>query len=327
MDEQAREPIAVSVCICTFNGAERIPLVLEALGQQTDSTARWDVLVVDNASTDQTPTVVAESLARNLPDRGCYIREEQAGLMYARRTASRRARGEYIAFLDDDNIPAPDYLAKLLALLPLHPNAGVIGGRVWADWVGEPTPLGKAVASFALAVCERGDVPFAYGDVTSGPAGAGLTVRRSLLEAIFEDAQIAAQMVGRIGSALGGSDDTAIVVRAHQRGLEVRYEPSLVLEHRIPTARTTPEYLLRLYEGIGRGQADLRLLFDWKARNPLLRRLIALKDGLRWIWRGLRGAPPALRREFGALADDVHALHQRQVFGRFTAGWRGPHRV
>ncbi len=320
----ADQKIAVSVCICTFNGAERIGLVLEALGRQTAQSGDWEVIVVDNASRDETPTVVANAIAQYLPNRGRCVREDRAGLMHARRTASREARGDFIAFLDDDNVPATDYVERLLSILQRHPSVGVLGGRVWADWVGEPTELGKAVASFSLAICDRGDAPFAYNDgVTGGPAGAGMIVRRSLMEAIFEEAAIAEQMIGRVGAKLGGSDDTAIVVRAHQQGYEVRYEPSLVLSHRIPASRTTREYLLRLYEGIGRGQAALRQLYDWKARNPLLRRLIALKEGMRWVRGKLFGTPAALRKEYGALADDVHALHQRQTFGRFIGGWRG----
>lgn len=326
MPESTNESVGVSVCICTFNGADRIALVLEALGKQSNRTARWDVLVVDNASTDATAAVVAEAIAKHLPGRGRCVREEQPGLMHARRAATHEARGEFLAFLDDDNIPTPDYLERLLELLPLYPNAGVLGGRVWPEWVGAPTPLGRAVAFFALAACDRGDRPFAYSEVTGGPAGAGMVVRRVLMKTIFEEASIAATVTGRTGTALTGGEDTAIVIRAHQLGYEVRYEPSLVIAHRIPASRTSREYLLRLYEGIGRGQAAMRPLFDAKARNPILRALIAIKEGLRWLKGGLLGPSVALKKEYGDLARDVHALQQRQVFGRFREGLRGPRR-
>ncbi|HMP77610.1 MAG TPA: glycosyltransferase [Kiritimatiellia bacterium] len=323
MPESAESSLQISVCICTFNGADRIALVVEALARQTDVTPRWDVVVVDNASRDDTSAVTREAVAAHLPGRARLIHESTPGLMHARRAATEAAAGEFIAFLDDDNIPQSDYIAQLLELLPRHPRAGVLGGRVKPEWIGEPTALGRSIASFALAICDRGDASFAYTDVTGGPAGAGMVVRRALMKTIFEESSLAGRVTGRTGTALTGGEDTAIVIRAHQLGYEVRYEPSLVIAHRIPASRTEPAYLARLYEGIGRGQAAMRPLFDPKARNPLLRRMIALKEALRWIVWGLRGPSAAVRAEFGALAPDVHRLHQRQVYGRFAKGWSG----
>lgn len=324
MSENESNRLHVSVCICTHNGAERIGLVLEALGGQTERSPRWEVVVVDNASKDGTAAVVAKSLSTCLPGRSRCVAEPQPGLMYARRTAVNEARGEFIAFLDDDNIPAPDYLERLLDLLVKQPRVGIFGGRVWPEWVGEAEPLGKAVAFFALAACDRGDEPFAYRDVTGGPAGAGMVIRRELLEKIFEEKSLASTVTGRVGKVLTGSDDTALVVRAHQLGYEVRYEPSLVLYHRIPASRTTREYLLKLYEGIGRGQAALRLLYDPRARNPVLRRLIGIKEWMRWVKGAMIGPSAETKREYGSLAGGVHELQQRQTLGRFRESMRNP---
>lgn len=310
----------LTVCICTYNGAARIGAVLQALGQQTDRSARWDVVVVDNASTDRTTPATESALLAHLPGRGRVVREPRPGLMHARQRATREACGAVLAFLDDDNIPAPNYIDALLRVVADHPRAGVWGGKVHAEWIGEPTPVGRAIAAFALAVCDRGDVAFAYTDVTGGPAGAGMVVRRELMERIFEETEIAGRVTGRTGTALTGGEDTAIVIRAHQLGYEVRYEPSLVIAHRIPAARTEAAYLLRLYEGIGRGQAAMRPLFDPKARVRVLAALIALKEGARWIAGFGLGPSAAVRAEFGSLAREVQNLHQRQVYGRFSEG-------
>lgn len=314
-------PLA-TVCICTYNGAERIGLVLAALGTQTDRSDRWDVVVVDNASRDDTSAVVRQALAEHLPARGRLVREERPGLMHARRRATDVARGSVLVFLDDDNLPAPDYLATLLDLWPRHPRAGVMGGRVLPEWVGTPTMLGVAVADFALALCDRGDEPFAYRDVTGGPAGAGMIVKRELLLRIFTESDVASRVTGRTAAGVGGGEDTAIVIRAHQLGYEVRYEPALRVWHRLPADRTEPAYLLRLYEGIGRGQAAMRYLYDPKMRSPALALLIAAKEGLRWACAFVRGPAPALRRTFGDLAPEVHRLQRRQAYGRFLGGLR-----
>lgn len=317
---------SISVCICTYNGADRIALVIEALGRQTDGSGAWEVVVVDNASRDGTGEVVQAAFAAHLPKRSRLVREERQGLMHARRRAMQEARGGTIVFLDDDNIPLPDYIASLQKILADHPHIGVLGGRVVAEWIGTPTELGRAVAGFALALCDRGDEPFAYHEVTGGPAGAGMVVSRDLLRTIFEEADLAARVKGRDDSGFGGGEDTAIVIRAHQLGYEVRYEPALVIRHRIPAARTEFPYLLKLYEGIGRGQASMRPLFDPRAKSPVLGVLIGLKEGLRWAWGHLRGPSRALRAEAGALAPQVHRLQLRQTYGRFREGLRVPFR-
>lgn len=316
----------LSVGICTYNGAGRIELVLEALGHQTRRAMDWEVLVVDNASTDDTTRLAGEALQTHLPGRGRQVIERQPGVMFARRRATLEARSELIAYLDDDNIPDPDFVEHAIAIMARHPEAGIAGGKVLAQWLGTPTALGEAVAPFALAIRDLGDSPFAYAEITGGPDTAGMVARTSLLRAIFSDAHLAHKMTGRKGKSLISGEDTALVIRAHQLGFTCRYEPRLVIHHRLPASRTSPEYLLRLYEGIGRGQASMRPLWDAKAKSPILALLIALKDGGRWLLRAVRGTSPALRQERGALADDVHRLDQAQVWGRFVQGLREPFR-
>ena len=311
---------------CTYNGADRIALVLEALGRQTRPTKDWDVLVVDNASTDDTARSTDAALDLHLPGRGRRVSEPQAGVMFARRRATLEADAELIAYLDDDNIPAPDYVDQAIAIMQRHPEAGIAGGKVLAQWLGTPTALGEAAAPFALAIRDLGEQSFAYPEITGGPDTAGMVARTALLRTIFTDAHLAHKITGRKGKSLISGEDTAIVIRAHQLGFACRYEPQLMIYHRLPASRTSLDYLLRLYEGIGRGQASMRPLLDAKARNPLLALLIAVKDGGRWLLRSLRGPSPALREERGVLADDFHRLYQAQVWGRFVQGLREPFR-
>lgn len=318
--------LQLSVCICTYNGAERIGLVLEALGRQTRRAGDWEVLVVDNASKDDTARVVDEGLQTHLPHRGRRICEEQAGVMYARRRAAQEARGALLAFLDDDNIPAPDFVECAMTVMARHPEAGIAGGKVLVEWLGTPTALGQAVAPFALAIRDLGDQAFAYQEITGGPDTAGMVARTDVLRTIFSDPDLARKITGRKGKSLVSGEDTALVIRAHQLGVTCRYEPELVIRHRLPADRTTLPYLLRLYDGIGRGQASMRPLFDAKASQPLLAVLIALKDGGRWLVRKMRGPAPSFREQFGALAPDMHRLQQAQIWGRFVQGLKEPFR-
>ena len=304
--------LALSICICTYNGAARIGAVLEALSRQTRTHADWEVLVVDNASKDDTPAVVEAGFARHVPGRGRLVRE---------------ARGALIAYLDDDNLPAPDFVERALEIMARHPEAGIIGGRVLPEWQGTPSPIGLLVAPFALAIRDLGDQPFAYRDITGGPDTAGMVVRTDLLRTILADAALAHKITGRTGASLISGEDTAIVIRAHQLGQACRYEPALVIRHLMPAARTETPYLRRLFAGIGRGQASMRPLYDPKARVAPLALLIALKDGVRWLRGRLAGPPRTLRTQHGdALAAQLHDLQQHQVLGRFRQGLREPFR-
>lgn len=114
----------VSVIIPVWNSPDLIAKCLTALGAQTYPRDRFEVLVVDNASTDSTAEV-----ARRFPI-ATLLFEPVPGSYNARNRGLREARGEYIAFTDADCIPAPDWLEKAVACARARPEAGVIAGRI-----------------------------------------------------------------------------------------------------------------------------------------------------------------------------------------------------
>ena len=108
-----------SVVIPTFNGAVRLPRVLAALAAQTAADGSFEVVVVDNASTDDTGVVAREDVAAGrLRDRGVEVRviaEPRQGLTLARIAGVKGARSDAVCFLDDDNLPDPDYVENGIA--------------------------------------------------------------------------------------------------------------------------------------------------------------------------------------------------------------------
>ena len=314
MTSAGNRTVEASVCICTFNGAPRIPLVLEALARQDCPPEQWDVLVVDS-STDNSKALAEAGCARLFGARARVITEDRPGLSFARERAAQEARGEIICFLDDDNIPEPDFVTQTIRAFKEHPRAGCLGGKVIPKWESSPTPLVEAVADFALAICDRGDKAFAYAGICAGPVGAGLCARRNLLRQVYSDRHFAPTVVGGTAVGVGGGEDTAISVAIRRMHWEIWYVPSLVLCHLIPQSRMTKDYFMRYYERIGRGQADVRQLFDWKARTPLAW-LIGLKDFCRWQLGQWGGPSPELRHRHPAIADDLHDLHQSMTLRR-----------
>lgn len=314
----------LSVCICTHNGALRLPIVLDCLAAQTAPASLWELLVIDNASTDDTAAVAATHLGP-FGDRARVVPEPEPGLVLARRRAALASRGDIVCFLDDDNLADPDYIAEVARLFEQYPRAGSLGGKVVADWETEPSALVRAVERYALAIVDLGDEPFVYDWVAHGPVGAGLCIRRDLLLDAVNDPILCGTVTGRRGNSLASGEDMALAVKVFQAGYERRYEPSLRLRHRLPAERMTGEYLGRLCEGIGRGQAAVRRLWARRGQRRSTALLIGMKDALLWLRGVVRGPrpggpavllaratpddPPALRRE-------LHVLEQRLLWGR-----------
>lgn len=308
-----------TVAICTYNGAERLEPVIRSLAVQQTKNRKWEILVIDNASTDNTPEV-CRTLAESCPVPLRVVYEERSGLSYARWRAGTEAHGEVVCFLDDDNPAEPGFVENAVRFFESHPQAGVVGGKVEPVWETPPTELVLAVCYFSLAICDHGDEAFQYQRILGGPVGAGLCIRRKVLLEAYQESEWAAGSPGPIGEKRVSGSDTALNGVIRKLGWQLWYDPSLRSKHIIPETRMTFAYLSRLYVSIGRGQAAARRLVDWKARNSILAVLIALKDFARWVrgkWHGpdkdKLGSNPILARQ-------VHELQLRQVWGRAAQG-------
>jgi glycosyltransferase involved in cell wall biosynthesis len=306
--------LQATVAICAYNARDRIQHVLQALAAQGAPADSWEVLIVDNASTDGTGQCSSRLAGELLKCRTRVVPERNPGLAFARQRAALEAQGEIICFLDDDNVPSRDFVARAIQFFENQPAAGAVGGKVVAAWETPPTALALAVQNFSLAICDLGDSPFKH-EFNVGPVGAGLCIRSRVLRDIYDKKDAVTAAIGRKGIVLGGGEDLAIGILVWQMGYECWYDPSLVLQHRLPARRMEKEYLLRLYEGIGRGQADVRRLYDWKARTAL-GILIGVKDFFRWMPGNWFGPGRELRRGQPMIAGDLHDLNQRLLWGR-----------
>jgi len=123
-DSTAKPLPFVSIIVPVWNSSDQIATCLTALGAQTYPRDRYEVLVVDNASTDSTVEV-----ARRFP-LAIVLAESTPGSYHARNHGLRLARGEYVAFTDADCIPAPDWIERAVESALQHPSAGVIAGRI-----------------------------------------------------------------------------------------------------------------------------------------------------------------------------------------------------
>jgi glycosyltransferase involved in cell wall biosynthesis len=253
----------ISVAIPTYNGAQRLPQVLDRLQVQIGtSEIDWEVIVVDNNSNDKTANIVKEyqqNWTANLPLK--YVFEPQQGLAFARQRAVEEAQGSLIGFLDDDNWPAPNWVIQAVRFGHDYPQAGAYGGKIKGCFEVPPGEDIAAIQRF-LAIRDYGKKaqPF-QPEVLQLPPGAGLVVRkRAWQEAI-------PQRLVRVGN---GGDDYEISIRMHQRGWEIWYAPALKIDHFIPAVRLKREYLRRLTHQYGICTCDLVLLNATRSQHPFL---------------------------------------------------------
>jgi glycosyltransferase involved in cell wall biosynthesis len=247
------DPVKVSVLICTYNRCLSLKRTLESVAAQSLSTPHgWEIIVVDNNSSDDTRQVV-ESFCLESPGRFRYVSEPMQGLSNARNTGIRNARGEIIAFIDDDETAGDGWLEKLTANLHTREWAGAGGrvlpppGTVLPNWLSTGSWFTKGpLASF--------DLPIPAGEMDEPPFGANMAFRKE----IFEKYGGFRTDLGRSGNNLISNEDTEFGRRLFAAGLRLRYEPGAVVYHPIQEDRLRKEYFLNWW--FNKGRSDVREL-------------------------------------------------------------------
>lgn len=269
--------INFTVVICTYNGADRLPNVLDRLRTQIDTEKiQWEVLVVDNNSTDQTQRVVQQYQDIWLnPEQLRYCFEAEQGLAIARQRAIEEARGELIGFLDDDNLPMQNWVANAYTFGQRHPHVGAYGSRIEGEFEVPPPANFKRIASL-LALTDRGSRVMQYDPQKKVlPPGAGLVVRK---QSWLENVPERCFLQGRFREPYLPGEDLEALLYIQRAGWEIWYNPEMQIFHQIPHWRLEKDYLVNLCRGIGLSRFHTRMLSvpTWQA--PLVFPLYVLND-------------------------------------------------
>jgi glucosyl-dolichyl phosphate glucuronosyltransferase len=238
----------ITVILCTYNRCASLPRALASVAaSELPSAVKWEVLVVDNNSTDETRAVV-EEFCRLHPGRFRYLFERRQGLSQARNAGIREARGEVLAFMDDDVTVEPSWLLNLTANLQGTEWAGA-GGRILPERSFSPPPWlslhGPYGLGGVLALFDRGDKP---GQLDWVPFGTNMAFPRSMFEKYGEFRTD----LGRCGDQLLSGEDTEFGHRLVRGKERLRYEPLAVVYHPVPENRLRKEYFLAWYFDFGR---------------------------------------------------------------------------
>ncbi|WP_137680700.1 glycosyltransferase [Aurantiacibacter suaedae] len=244
----------VTVAICTQNRAEQLRRGLQALTQViVPENLEWEVLVVDNGSSDHTQQVIL-SFADRLPIR--LLVEERHGVSYARNRAVGEAAGEYICWTDDDTHPHSNWLKGYLDAFVRHPDGAIFAGRVLPVLEGE-TPAwfldNRHLLTDLLARCDLGDEPKPL-DTKAGewPIGANFALRMKEQKChSFHPELGVSPRFKRLG------EETAVIRAICAEGGKAYYVPDTVVDHHIVEQRQSCDYILTYHRSAGETWAAL----------------------------------------------------------------------
>ncbi len=238
----------ISVIICTYNRERYIGRVLSALSEEEFHD--FEVIVVDNNSTDGTLQTVRDFAAEHPTFPVKILSEPRQGLSYARNTGIEASHGDLLAFLDDDAIPHHGYLANLARGMQTHSEAIGFGGRITP--IFEDCSAPKWLCRWTMgwvSGLDKGEADCLFRS-REFPIGANMGLRHEAFEKVgtFDTG------LGRCGGNLSGGEEKDLFYRVQAQGGKIIYLPDVKVDHVIPQRRTTRKYVIEFAKGVGRSE-------------------------------------------------------------------------
>jgi glucosyl-dolichyl phosphate glucuronosyltransferase len=236
----------ISVVVCTYNRDRYILKCLLSLKNQSFDKADYEVIIVNNKSTDNTESYCLNFIANNRDVLIKYLVEENQGLSYSRNRGIKESSGHVICFIDDDAFAEPDFLNSIDKFFQSHPKAVAIGGRIIPFF---ESSIPAWLSPYLLPLFAALDLGNKIKRFSSRkfPIGANMSFRRE----IFEKVGLFDSELGRKGEGLTGGEEKDIIYKIRAAKGEIFYLPSAEVKHIIPAERLTEDYIRRQAIGVG----------------------------------------------------------------------------
>lgn len=227
----------ISAIICTHNRDAYLGAAIDSLLHQ--DVAAFEIIVVDNASTDRTRALIETFTDPRLQ----YVYEPRLGLSIARNTGAVRAQGSILAYLDDDAVASPQWLRVLAAAYTENEKLAIAGGKVtlrWAEGTAPPVWLSPGLAA-NLGLYDLGDAAVLIDRPGLTPRGLNYSIRRTFLDAVggFN------VNLGRVGKNLLSNEELHMTELALQQGWQVVYLPDALVAHHVAPERLHRSWFLK----------------------------------------------------------------------------------
>lgn len=252
--------IGISIIVCCYNSVSRLTETLNHLAQQKVSNEiQWEIIVVDNASTDNTATAALELWSSIDLGKGTLrvISQNTPGLIYARHSGVKAAKYEFVLFCDDDNWLGTNYVATAYKTISRNPTVGAIGGIGIPEFEPGVTPPEWFHNSYGLYALGPQGQKTGILPKNSTLYGAGLITRKSLYLATYP-VELPSMLNGRTGISLASGEDTEYCFRLRLSNHTLLYNETLRFKHYIPKERLTENYKNRILNSTKDSQKQLR---------------------------------------------------------------------
>lgn len=235
------KPQGVSIIICCHNGSQRLPETILHIAQQVvPAYVPWELIIIDNGSTDDSTTVARAEWQKHRVDTYLRIvREPMLGLSYARVRGFKEARYEYMIMCDDDNWLAKDYVLNAYNIMSEKPTIGALGG--FGKLVFEVEPPSVEL-SYIFAAGEQ--APRSGKVMENKVYGAGCVIRNVAYKRLMETG-FKSLLTDRKGTELSSGGDHELCLALAILGYDIWYDDQLRFTHFITRDRLTWEYYLR----------------------------------------------------------------------------------
>ncbi len=288
----------LSIIISTYNNAQSLLRTLRSVAEQEYDKSRWECVVVNNASTDNTQTVVEEFIAQHPKLNIRIVKEEQQGLSFARNRGISESKGLILVFIDDDETINKEFVSAYLDLFNNHGafvGAGVVRACYdsarpkWMSYytekmIANPIYLGNKVVTITSSIT---------------PAGGNMAFNREIFS-LYGGFNTS---LGRKGSELLGGEENDVFGRIRSLGERIFYTPNAIVYHHIADSKLTPEYFDKLSYGVGvskrlraESEGTERELFADEKRKRVFAFVLAVLYTLTfqpqkaaWLWRMRKG--------------------------------------
>lgn len=303
-----------SVIICTYNRARRLPKTLAALTEMAAPPGlEWELLLVDNNSTDDTKAV-CERFCDRLPLR--YLMERKQGKSHALNCGIEHALSDLMLFTDDDASVDPRWMAEYLAAAEARPEAGFLGGRIIPEWEDEPPRWLKENSEFLSSLSihyDRGPDLTEIRDRRKPFFGANLALRKSALRQAGSSFR---PEFGIVGNRRIGGEEQMVMFELVEAGFFGLYVPTAIVRHRNIRERMTESYLRKISSSYGRLEVKC-------GEIPLERLWLGAP---RYLWRQLVADTISylITRPFGPAKRWLdHEIRAAMAWGSIQEFWEG----
>lgn len=273
--------LRISAIVCTYNGERYLLETLESLGKQSLDVISYEVVIVDNNSTNRVPMISQEFIANNPHLQIQYKVEKQAGLSFARNCGIQTSKAPYVVFIDDDATANEQFLEEHLKVYERFENAVAAGGKVLGVYPsGQPPMWLTHYIEGVFSLIDRGNELKEFDG--KFPVGCNMSFRKSALE----------EMGGFNTNVKYRSDEKFVFLNLQQQRKEIYYTPQAIAYHNIDEKRMSRKSVKKVSQLVGAGERERLSPNVWALVIKFVEYVFKLAaSGILGIGYLLKGAP------------------------------------